>query len=81
MRKKWNIVFLNISGSKGNLTEHTVATVIAIVMVIPSAILTFYVLFWQSYVLRVDVVLAAIMFALQGFELLLAIITLCIFSR
>jgi len=68
-------------GSKGNLTEKVFASLTAVVLTLGSAILVFYFIFWQTYVLRVDVILCAVLFVFEGFQLLFSIVTLTSFSK
>ncbi|XP_002126879.2 transmembrane protein 216-like [Ciona intestinalis] len=68
-------------GSKGNLTEHVMASAISLASLLPSIGLTLYFLLWQTYVLRVDVVLCGVLLALHGLELLFLFIAVCTFSR
>uniref|UniRef100_H2Z014 Transmembrane protein 216 n=1 Tax=Ciona savignyi TaxID=51511 RepID=H2Z014_CIOSA len=68
-------------GSKGNLTEHVVASAISLGFLIPSVVLTLYFLLWQTFVLRVDVVLCGVMLSLHAVEFLFLCIALCTFPR
>ncbi|XP_048766778.1 transmembrane protein 216-like [Ostrea edulis] len=66
---------------KGNLTERIVGVVISILLSIPAILGTLYLILWQTYVLRVDVILAAIQAAFIGLELIFGIICMITFAR
>lgn len=56
-------------GRKGNLTEKTFPVLASIALCVPSVLGTIYFLIWQTYVLRLEVILCGIQLALQGLEL------------
>ncbi|KAL5010936.1 hypothetical protein ScPMuIL_013241 [Solemya velum] len=66
---------------KGNLTERIVGVVISILLSIPSLLGVLFLLLWQTYVLRVDVILASIQIAFIGLELVFGIISIITFAR
>ncbi|KDR09042.1 hypothetical protein L798_01246 [Zootermopsis nevadensis] len=68
-------------GRKGNLTERGFAVLVSIGLTIPSSLGIMYFLTWQTYVLRLEVVLCAIQLTLQGLELALALLCLATFYR
>ncbi|CAK8673946.1 unnamed protein product [Clavelina lepadiformis] len=68
-------------GSKGNLTEHSLSTIISLVFLACSVVLVIYFLLWQTYVMRADVVLCGILLSLQAVEFLFSVVALCSFSR
>jgi len=57
-------------GRNGNLTERQVPIIACLVLTIPCVLATVYVLLWQTYILKIEVVLAIIMFVFQGLEIL-----------
>lgn len=72
---------LYISAQKGNLTERIMGVLVSIVLSIPAVLGTLYLILWQTYVLRVDVILAAIQAAFIGLELVFGIISMITFAR
>ncbi|XP_022294102.1 transmembrane protein 216-like [Crassostrea virginica] len=66
---------------KGNLTERIMGVLVSIVLSIPAVLGTLYLILWQTYVLRVDVILAAIQAAFIGLELVFGIISMITFAR
>lgn len=67
--------------SKGNLTERTLTMLGSVVLLIPTAVLVVYFLLWQTYVLRIDVIITAIFLGLQCIELVLSLVSMVIFGR
>jgi transmembrane protein 216 len=65
-------------GRKGNLTERVLPVLVSIGLTIPSILGVVYFLIWQTYVLRLEVVLCSIQLTLQGLELTFAL--LCVIS-
>lgn len=63
-------------GKRGNLTERSPCLVLSLVLTVPAVLGAVYFLVWQTYVLRLDLVLAAGQVALQALQTLLAIGTL-----
>ncbi|XP_074662257.1 transmembrane protein 216-like [Tubulanus polymorphus] len=68
-------------GQKGNLTERMITVVLSIVMLVPSVLGVVFLIIWQTYVLRIDVILCAIEFVFLGLELIFGIISLVTFAR
>lgn len=68
-------------GRKGNLTEKSFAVLISIALSVPSVLGTVYFLIWQTYVLRLEIILCGIQLALQGLELAFAVLSLLKFHR
>ena len=78
------LYFLSFShhlGMKGNLTERVVAVVLSLVITVPAVFGNLYLLIWQTYVLRVEVILNAIQLAFMGLEILFGIISCITFAR
>ncbi|XP_060069668.1 transmembrane protein 216-like [Ylistrum balloti] len=66
---------------KGNLTEKIVGVIVSIMLSIPAILGALFLLLWQTYVLKVDVILAAIQLAFTGLELIMAIVSIINFAR
>ncbi len=68
-------------GQKGNLTERVIAVVLCIFLSIPSVFGAVYMLIWQTYVLRLEAILAAIQIAFIGLEFVFGLISCITFAR
>ncbi|CAG5993604.1 unnamed protein product, partial [Menidia menidia] len=68
-------------GWKGNLTEGLLASGLALLVLVPGGVLVVYLLVLQTFVLRLELVLAAGLLVFQGLELLLGLLCLSSFSR
>uniref|UniRef100_UPI00398EE369 transmembrane protein 80-like isoform X2 n=1 Tax=Pristiophorus japonicus TaxID=55135 RepID=UPI00398EE369 len=68
-------------GFKGNLTEEAVPVVISLVLTIGSVMLSLYFLLWQTYVLKADVIINAILLVTYGLEGILDVIAVSAFAR
>ncbi|XP_038663532.1 transmembrane protein 80-like isoform X2 [Scyliorhinus canicula] len=68
-------------GFKGNLTEEALPIVTSLVLTIGSLLLCLYFLFWQTYVLKADVIINAILLVTYGLEGILDIIAVSNFAR
>ncbi|GFG34434.1 hypothetical protein Cfor_07685 [Coptotermes formosanus] len=68
-------------GRNGNLTERSVVLLVSVGLTIPSICGVLYFLLWQTYVLRLEVVLCAIQLTLQGLELAAALLCLAKFYK
>ncbi|KAL8595347.1 hypothetical protein ACOMHN_020100 [Nucella lapillus] len=68
-------------GKKGNLTEQIVGVVISVLLSIPALFGALFLLLWQTYVLRVEVILSGIQIAFIGLELIFGIISIITFAR
>ncbi|KAJ9601155.1 hypothetical protein L9F63_000675 [Diploptera punctata] len=68
-------------GRKGNLTERSFCVLVSIVLTIPSIFGVLYFLIWQTYVLRLEVILCAIQLTFQGLELVFALLCLVTFYK
>lgn len=73
--------YFSILARKGNLTERIVGVLVSIVLSIPAVVGALYLILWQTYVLRIDVILAAIQVVLIGLELVFGIISMITFAR
>ncbi|XP_051885247.1 transmembrane protein 216-like [Pristis pectinata] len=67
-------------GSKGNLSQRKVPLTISLVLLGPSAIMAIYYLLLQTYVLRLEVTINAILLVFYVFELVLYCVGLMSFS-
>jgi len=68
-------------GRKGNLTERSFVVLVSIGLTIPSMCGVLYFLLWQTYVLRLEVVLCAIQLTLQGLQVITALLCLAKFYK
>uniref|UniRef100_A0A3Q3W9R9 Transmembrane protein 216 n=1 Tax=Mola mola TaxID=94237 RepID=A0A3Q3W9R9_MOLML len=68
-------------GWKGNLCEHSLATCVSLFVLVPCAALAVYVLLLQTFVLRLEFILSAVLLCFYGLEFLLGILSLSAFSR
>ncbi|XP_054054738.1 transmembrane protein 80 isoform X2 [Rissa tridactyla] len=66
-------------GSKGNLTEEEAPLGLSLVMTVGSVILSVYFLVWQTYVLKADVILNALLLFTYGLESLLKVVAIAAF--
>ena len=66
---------------KGNKTERIGSVVSSLIITVPSMFGCIYLLVWQTYVLRVEVILNALQLGFIAFEVLLAIIACITFAR
>ncbi|XP_077177502.1 transmembrane protein 80 [Paroedura picta] len=66
-------------GTKGNLTEEEAPLGISLVISVGSIILSVYFLVWQTYVLRADVIINAVLLVTYGLEGILQIIAIAAF--
>ncbi|XP_038663533.1 transmembrane protein 216-like isoform X1 [Scyliorhinus canicula] len=68
-------------GSKGNLSQRKVPLTISLMLLGPSTIMAIYYMLLQTYVLRLEVTINAILLVFYVFELLLYSVGLISFSR
>lgn len=61
-------------GRKGNLTRKENSIVVSIILTLPSGLGMLYILLWQSYVLRLEVILCSIQLFLQFIEFVCSIL-------
>ncbi|NXX82004.1 TMM80 protein, partial [Urocolius indicus] len=66
-------------GSKGNLTEEEAPLGLSLVLTLGSALLSVYFLVWQTYVLRADVILNALLLLTYGLESVLKVTAIAAF--
>ncbi|XP_048339889.1 transmembrane protein 80 isoform X3 [Sphaerodactylus townsendi] len=66
-------------GIKGNLTEEEAPLGVSLVISVGTVILSVFFLVWQTYVLRADVIINAVLLVMYGFEGILEIIAIASF--
>jgi len=66
-------------GYKGNLAERKQTLVWSVILSLPILISQLYLMLWQTYVLRVEIVLCAIFFIMVSLEVLLSAATIWTF--
>lgn len=69
------------SGWKGNLCERSLASCVSLFILVPCVALAVYVLLLQTFILRFEFILAAILLVFYGLELLFGLVSLLAFSR
>uniref|UniRef100_A0A3Q3BDY7 Transmembrane protein 80 n=2 Tax=Kryptolebias marmoratus TaxID=37003 RepID=A0A3Q3BDY7_KRYMA len=67
-------------GAKGNLTESESYILCNLIVTAPTVVLTVYFLVWQTYVMRMDVIISSILVAVYGLDGVLALSTLARFA-
>ncbi|XP_048883491.1 transmembrane protein 216 isoform X1 [Brienomyrus brachyistius] len=68
-------------GQKGNLCQRSLSLVVSIGVLVPCAVLSVYYLLLQTFVLRLEVILNAVLLCFHSLELLLGLVTISAFSR
>jgi len=66
---------------RGNLTQRVLPLLVALVLTVPAALAVCYFLLWQTYVLRMEVVLAGTQLAFMGVETVYAVACMVAFAR
>lgn len=69
------------TGSKGNLCQRKVPLSLSLALTVPAAVLAVYYLLLQTYSLRLEAFLSAILLLFYSLELLLGVLALLSFSR
>jgi len=77
--KRLTSAFYFLQGSKGNLTEEEAPLGLSLVITVGSVILSVYFLVWQTYVLKADVILNAVLLFTYGLESVLKVIAIAAF--
>ncbi|XP_067013356.1 transmembrane protein 216 [Anabrus simplex] len=67
--------------SKGNLTRRVATILKSVGLTVPSVLGVVYLLVWQTYILRLEVILCGIQLTFQALETLLALFCLASFSK
>ncbi|XP_071827942.1 transmembrane protein 216-like [Apostichopus japonicus] len=68
-------------GTKGNLTEKVVHLAVSVALLLPVSFGTLFVLLWQTYVLRAEIILCSILLIFFFLEVIFEIVTLITFGR
>ncbi|XP_038132062.1 transmembrane protein 216 [Cyprinodon tularosa] len=68
-------------GWKGNLCERSLASLVSLFILIPCTALAVYYLLLQTFVLRLEFILSAVLLCFYGLEFLLGVISISAFSR
>lgn len=69
------------AGSKGNLCQRKVPLAVSLALTVPAAVMAAYYLLLQTYTLRLEAILSAILLLFYAAELLLGVLALLSFSR
>ena len=75
------VCILQPTGVKGNLPEKNVSLLVSLVFIVPIFFGYLYLVLWQTYVLRVELVVVVIAFVGLCLEFPLGLFTLCSFIR
>ncbi|CAF0964049.1 unnamed protein product [Brachionus calyciflorus] len=67
--------------TKGNLTERIIGIIVSIVLTLPCIGGSLYLLLWQHYVLRIELIINAIQLVFIALEVILEIIAIIVFAR
>ncbi|CAL4084168.1 unnamed protein product, partial [Meganyctiphanes norvegica] len=70
-----------VLGKRGNLTERLMGITLAIIFTVPSVLTLLYLLLWQTYVLRIEMILVSIELGFHSLELVFAILTIIRLSK
>ncbi|XP_010902963.2 transmembrane protein 216 [Esox lucius] len=68
-------------GWKGNLTERSLAMFVSVLILVLCAVLSVYYLLLQTFVLRLEFILNAVLLCFYSLEMLLGIMSISAFSR
>ncbi|KAM8733784.1 transmembrane protein 216 isoform 2-T2 [Acanthopagrus schlegelii] len=68
-------------GWKGNLCERSLASCVSLFILIPCVALAVYYLLLQTFVLRLELLLSAVLLCFYGLEFLLGLLSVSAFSR
>lgn len=68
-------------GKRGNLTERGPCVLLSLLLTVPAALSAIYFLRWQTYVLRIDVILAAVQLGFEALQTLFAICSVVAFTK
>ncbi|XP_064618148.1 transmembrane protein 216-like [Liolophura sinensis] len=68
-------------GQKGNLTERIIGVLTSILLSVPALFGAIYLILWQTYVLRIDIVLSAIQLCFICLETIFGIVSMVTFGR
>ncbi|KAG8198548.1 hypothetical protein JTE90_026449 [Oedothorax gibbosus] len=68
-------------GKKGNLTERMLSVVLSLLLTVPVTCGVSYFMWWQTYILKSDLIVSIIMLVFYTLQTLFAIFTLFTFQR
>ncbi|XP_056625446.1 transmembrane protein 216 [Triplophysa dalaica] len=68
-------------GWKGNLCQRALALFVSVCVLVPCAVMSIYYLILQTFILRLEFVLNAVLLCFYGVELVLGLMTISVFSR
>ncbi|XP_067950715.1 transmembrane protein 216-like [Watersipora subatra] len=68
-------------GKRGNLTERGQPVILSILLSVPCALGHVFLLIWQTYVLRAELIIIAIELTFIAVEILLGLVAVILFSR
>lgn len=69
------------AGWKGNLCERSLALCISVFTLVPCTVLSVYYLLLQTFILRLEFILNAVLLCFYGLELILGLMTITAFAR
>ncbi|XP_041453140.1 transmembrane protein 216-like isoform X1 [Lytechinus pictus] len=86
---EWVLIFLLVAieyvrlflGKKGNLTEKVVHLAVSLALSVATLFGALYLILWQTYVLRAELILNAVLLCFLGLELVFSIIAVITFAR
>jgi len=70
-----------LAGKKGNLTERPLLVGVSLGLSLPAVLGNVFLLIWQTYLLRAELILIIIQLSFIGVEMLLGFIAIILFSR
>lgn len=68
-------------GRKGNFTEKVAPLLMSLFLTMPSSLGVIYLMLWQTYVLRLEVIICSIQLIMEGLETVLAMINVGTFYK
>ncbi|CAL1540302.1 unnamed protein product, partial [Lymnaea stagnalis] len=68
-------------GKRGNLTEQIMGVLVCVILSIATIFGVLFFLLWQTYVLRVEIILTSIQLFFIGMELIFGIISIITFAK
>lgn len=77
----WLVMVCGCSGWKGNLCERSLASCVSLFILIPCVALAVYYLLLQTFVLRLEFLLSAVLLCFYSLEFLLGLLSVSAFSR
>lgn len=69
------------AGSRGNLTENAGAVILSVALTVPAGFCAAYALVFQTYVLRLEVILISIQCVYIALQSIFAIVAVATFAR